>query len=432
MANSKTGAELSDSVLRRCGELTNGNSAYEAQVLEYLSHIQRTIILGGNEFQVDVNETWNWAKSKYPIILELKPKYNTGTLSVTNGSEVGAFSSAPAISLKGYHVRPNNLDIILVIRAHTAGQTAFEFDSAYPLDTDATMEYTAFKLDYELTPDYLIVDSLNKELSITDAGGTAVLSLTEGVYTPAQLATHIKTVADANATLTGTYTVGYDADLRKFSISTNSVTGVMNLGTGSMTKSCAALLGFNDRQVTITSTVYSDFMIGAIGKLIQPFQVYQNYNLSGEMVGMDEKKFQSDYPLHRVTEGIPTAFCQLHEDYEGRIIVRFNKYPSEDSVRTLVPYIPVPRDITDSALNKPLVPHKFIQVLEYGASHLVLIDKNDNKAGHYAQLTQSKLTALLKENRDEIIKSSKTYGEIIPRIEQIEQFNKRIQFRGYD
>jgi hypothetical protein len=431
MANSRTGADISDAVLRRCGELTSGNSSYEAQVLEYLSHIQRTIIIGGNEFSVDVNEVWNWSKAKYPMIINLSPKYNTGTISVTEGSEAGTLSVASASSLKGWHLRPDNKDVALVITTHTAGGTAVEFDGAYPFDTDATLTFTAFKLDYELTPDYLIVDALNKQLPVTDTGGTVVLSMTEGVYTPGDLATHMDTILDADGTLDGTFTITYDGDLRKFSFVSDTA-GTLDFGTGAVTKSAAALLGFDDAQITIgTTAVLSTYEVGDVGKLIQPFQVYRNYGMEGEIQGMNENKFQEEYPFQRITEGTPTRFGVLYES-DGKIIVRFNKYPSTDNIRIVVPYVPNPRDVTDSALCKPVIPLKFIQVLEYGATHLTLVDKNDNKAQHYLGLAQAKLNAMIKEARTQAINSGKDYGGIIPRRDQLERYNNRIQFRGYE
>ncbi len=69
MSQFRTTADLVDRVLKRCGEPTNGNSAYEADTLEHINNVHHTIVAGGNIFDLEVDEAWTWAKSKTPMLL---------------------------------------------------------------------------------------------------------------------------------------------------------------------------------------------------------------------------------------------------------------------------------------------------------------------------------------------------------------------------
>ena len=56
MAQFRTTADIVDSVLLRAGETANGNSAYESRALEYVNRIHRSLVVGGNEFNIEVDE----------------------------------------------------------------------------------------------------------------------------------------------------------------------------------------------------------------------------------------------------------------------------------------------------------------------------------------------------------------------------------------
>lgn len=106
MAQFRTTADLLDLALVNAGEVTNGNSSYESQLLGYLNRVHYALIAGGsipllNSVEVKIDEVWPWSKSKNPLIIELQPKQNTGTVSLTQGSEAVTFSAAPSISLAG-------------------------------------------------------------------------------------------------------------------------------------------------------------------------------------------------------------------------------------------------------------------------------------------------------------------------------------------
>ena len=124
MANFRNTNDLKISVLERAGELIDGTSPFDSRALKYINNIQQSLVSGGNEFGIDVDEAWSWAKATQPLILTLEPVVETGTVTVTLGSTVGAFSSAPAASQEGFFLKLEARDEYFRIRSHAAGATA--------------------------------------------------------------------------------------------------------------------------------------------------------------------------------------------------------------------------------------------------------------------------------------------------------------------
>ena len=168
MAQFRSSADILDLALQKAGEVTSGTSAYETQALNYLNRVHMTLISGGTiplgkDSTVQIDEIWPWSRAKFPLLIELQPKYNTGTITLTQGSESGTFSSAPTVSLKGYHIKVFGYDEWYKIGAHTASATAFELETAYAETGGSGLTYLAAKLDYELIPDYIVVNSDNDQ-----------------------------------------------------------------------------------------------------------------------------------------------------------------------------------------------------------------------------------------------------------------------------
>jgi len=420
LAQFRTTLDIVDSVLSRCGEVTNGNSAYESRALEFVNRIHRSIVAGGLEFNVDMDEIWVWARSQYPIILELKPKYNTGTVSLVKGSEAGSFSASVTDSVQGWHLQLDGRDGIYKIVTHAAGGTAFELDGAYDGDTGATLTYKAFKLDYDLVPTYLIIDSTNNKLDFKTSAGGSILTatLTAGSYTPSQLATHVATqmtTIAAGPTITGSYST----ITRKFTLSTNSAgatTLIPQFASGTnYYVSAHRLLGFDDEDVAAATIHVSTYILGGIAKFIEPMTIHRgDFYRPNEVFGLDKARFKKDYSINRVEEGYPDNFCKIVESQDGMITVRFNKYPIV-TTRVEVDWIPIPRDLKDNATSIPLIPRKFIDVLEYGASSDLMFEKEDTKADGFAQRTTTKLQAMMVQNRNELQKIGDHFGQVIAR-----------------
>ena len=174
MAQFRNTADLVDQILEEAGELSDGTSAYEADALRYANRLHQSIITGGTEFGIDIDKPFQWAKSRRPLILELKPKYDTGSVSLTNGSVDGTFSAAPTISLKGYHLKLDSRTEYMEIASHTAGATAFELDFPFLGDTESGLAYKAIKVDYDLIPSYIVIDGTNDKLDFEETTSTTL------------------------------------------------------------------------------------------------------------------------------------------------------------------------------------------------------------------------------------------------------------------
>ena len=68
--------------------------------------------------------------------------------------------------------------------------------------------------------------------------------------------------------------------------------------------------------------------------------------------------------------------------------------------------------------NIPIIPPAFSNVLEYGASTYLMIDKNDNRSESFAGLTKAKMAAMISANDREMAQASGgRVGQMIPRLD---------------
>lgn len=423
MANFRTTADILDSILLRSGEVTNGNSNYETRALEYLNRINHSILAGGNEFDTEVSEPWTWARADAPMILELQPKYNTGTISLTNGSEVGAFSAAVTDSLEGWYIKVESRDGVFKLAEHTAGATAFELNGAYDGTTGTTLTYRAIKLDYELVSTHITINDTNNKLDFEETASTELTAtIASGSYIPGDLASAIDTALTAAGA--SAYTISYSARTKKFTLTSDLAGGggtFKLLGaTGSNTDAgIFATLGLDDLDQATAATHISTYVFCGIARLIEPVtqhkgQTYSNLSQNRHIFGLDKNRFKRDYPLNQIREGYPDRMAKIIEQPDGRIIARFNKYPTE-TTRIELDYIPVPRDLQDNAVSIPVVPRKYLDVLEFGTASDLLFEKEDTKWEGFFSKAKLKLSAMVNNSRDELQKSGEHFGEIIAR-----------------
>lgn len=425
MAQFRTSADLVDRVLTRAGEPTNGNSALEADALEYLNLAHHYVVAGGNEIDIEIDEPWVWAREKYPMTIELLPKYDTGTVSLTNGSEAGTFSSAPSDSKKGWYLRlkTGNDSSVYRIASHTAGASAFELDGDFLGTTNATATFKVFKLDYELTPSYLVIDRFNDRIDFEETASTELTaSLTHGAYTPSDLATHIKTQLESAGA--STYTISYDGDTKKFTLASDLGGGggtfklLAQSGTN-VERSTLPLLGFDIEDQATAASHTGNYIIGGISRLLEPVRIHNVSSRRGSIELVDQGTMQVRFPLSTAEEGYPRYMSLIRETDDGCHTVRFDRYPDE-SVRIEIPYMAIPKDLKDNAASVPLVPRKDNQVLVYIAAYFLCLDKEDTKAQDYLALAQRKLRAMLSKNRSLLQRASETFAEILPRTDELE------------
>lgn len=152
MANFTSAKDLVEYVLDRAGEPTDGNSDFDAQALEELNRAYQAIVDGGQELDPDINEVWWWARSATPGTITLQAAIETGTIAVANDSTAVTFSSAPAVSVAGWHFKADGHADVFRVSTHTAATTGAVLDSVYTGDTDAAVAYRVAKLEYDLDP----------------------------------------------------------------------------------------------------------------------------------------------------------------------------------------------------------------------------------------------------------------------------------------
>jgi hypothetical protein len=420
MAFERTSAELVDEILELSGETTDGTSDYEDLALRKLNNVYKGLLSGGSEFGVDIAEPWVWAQAKKPIILELKPTYE-GTATLTNGSWAGTFSVAPSYSLEGRFFRVDSRADIYRIASHTAASTSFSLDQAY-LDDSGTVTFSAYKLDYDLTDDVIIVDSTNNKINFKENSVTELTAtLTSGVYSPTTFCTEV----DTRLTAAGaqSYTISFDSVTRKFSLVQGGTYFRLLFGTGTNANvSAAGLLGFDDNDQISATTYTSQYAKSGILRITKPITIFQDssaYNVSnresGKVFLIDSSTFLREYPLTRITEEIPDKFCLIDQNRFGVCRARFNTSVSEDSIRAEVEYIPVPRSLFDNSASIPLVPGSYADYLVFAATHYVLLDKSDNKSEKYFQLAQAKLQSMLNDARKGKSSAGLNFGKLVPR-----------------
>lgn len=424
MAQFRTTADIMDLALDNGGEVTNGNSSYEARVLGFLNRVHHAIISGGTisigkDATVQIDETWPWAKSRNPIVIELQPAYTQGNITVSRGSDSVTFYPAPSISLEGYHLQIPGREEVFKIAAHTADETTAYIDSAYPDESVTQVAFVAFKIDYNLIPAHLIVTDMNNKIQFQKtAGVTLTGTLTKGVYSPSELATHVASVmttAAGGPTITGSFS----SISGKFSLVSDGAgsTTLIIVGDGNLSAtSIHHTLGFDDATSTAGLTQTSTYVLGGISRLVEPFKIHKGAGVN--VTSVDPETLARNYPLRGTPKGNPDRFAVLRETADGLFTVRFNKYPD---VRTRIEadFVPVPHDLKDSDSSIPLVPRKHIDVLEDAATFYLMLLKSDDRMPVYANLVQGKLNEMIASHRGQLVRTGKFFGQIIPRREKL-------------
>jgi len=450
VANFRTTADLLDDVLRHCGEVTSdqGTSSLQSAALLYLNQIHNTVITGGNELEVDIDESWVWAQARRPLILNLNPPVTAGSVTLNQGSVTGTFSTAPQVngasaSVEGWYLKPDGGPEVYRIIQHTSGQTSFQLDCAFPQSNYAST-FHCFQLEYDLTPSYIVIDQYNDTLDFISRGTTVqTATMTHGAYTPGSLATHAASVLTSTDTNGNTYTGSYDSISRNFTLTSNlggTATALFTV-TGNGTnyyRSGWSTLGFDYLSQSGSASYSSAYPLGATARLTQPGRIYYGYSYglgqqSGQICALDPRSFDRDFNLINVRQGTPDYFMIVGEHaQDGRISIRLNKYPSQ-AMRIEFDHIPYPRDLQNNAQSVPRIPRKWNRILTYGAAYYLLLNKQDNNAGNYLQLSQQMLKGMMKANRQDLLKTGRNFGNVVARPDMLpEKSYRRLMVWGYD
>lgn len=431
MAQFRTTADIMDLALTNAGEVTNGNSPYETDLLNKLNRVHFSLLAGGTialgpDAAVEIDEVWPWAISRRPMIIELQPKITTGTITTTLGSEAITFSAGPSVSVAGWYLKIDGKEGVYRVASHTAASTSAEIDGAWPLASVSGGNFTLYKLDYDLVPTYIVIDETNNKIDFkkTSGGGVLTATLTAGSYTPADLITHVATqmtTAASGPTITGSYS----SITKLFTITSDgagSTTLLPMFATGTNQKQSAhKVLGYDDTDLTAALTHTSTYALGGIARLIEPFRVQRGTKM--EILGLDKESFGRSYSPNSISEGVPTKFAVIYEGDSGDLKVRFNGYPMEKT-RVEIDHVAVPRDLKDNAGSIPLVPRKFVDVLEDAATFYIMLLKHDSRMMDYAGLVKGKLQAMVNQHRGTLLRTGDSFGRIYPRLDNMGETRK--------
>jgi hypothetical protein len=407
----RTTADILDEVLRKAGEPTNGSSPWETPALTYLNKVHHAIIAGGSIFNVDVDEPWVWARSKHPIVLELEPAYTTGAITMTVNDINGTLTVAPTASLEGWHFQVNGKPTVYKIMKHTAGDTTIVLDSSFVNDTGAYL-FRAFKLDYEITPAYLYIDSSNDKLDFKEEAVTLTASMTHGAYTPSNLVAHA--VAQLNSPGTATWTGAYDSVLRQISITASVTAGMLGVSGNNKLRSTMTILGLDSLDYTAATSFTSSYASNSVSRLIEPLKIFSGETTEPFIRSTDPIKMQEDYPMSMCEQRVPERFCRISEDNTGTLVIRFSSYP-QFKMKAILDWIPVPRDLQDNAASYPRIPRTDVDVLIHGAAAYIAFDKEDSKFDTLMKLVNTGLQAMQKKNRSLLNRTGEYFAQIIPR-----------------
>lgn len=420
MSYQRSTRELKIEVLQRCGELTDGTSPYDAIAVSYLNKAQQSLFSGGNVFGFDVGEPWVWAQSKRPILLALTPAYK-GAATIVQGSAAGTFSVAPTISLQGRFFRVESREDIYRIATHSANSSNFTLDQPY-LANSGTYNFMAFKLDYELKDDSVIIDDSNNKIDFRENSSTTLTAtLTNGTYTPASLCAEIKTRMEAVGGQT--YTVSFNDLTRKFTIAQGGAYFDLVFASGpNVETSVSETLGYDliDLQNALTYT--SVYAMNGIMRLTRPIAMYREapmYYQSPRDVGkifmIDQNTFLREYPLNRLYQDMPDKFCAIEQSKYGLWKIRVNASVLHEDVRAEVNFIPVTRKLVDNEASFPKVPGPFADFLVYAASFFIQSDKSDEKKAESYELARTNLQAMISDARKNSSVAGNDYAKLVPR-----------------
>lgn len=366
---------IKNSVLFRCGELTNGTSSYDSKVLEYMNQIYRSILSGGNEFNLDLGKPWVWAKARSPGTLVLQTKYESGTISATNNSTSATLSLSPASSIQGQWIQINNTPDFYRISAQAG--TAVTLDAPYTGATVAGASFTVYFLEYDLAPEIerligpMVVDQQQDFNAPTDGliYGVDLNNINENYP--------LKFLDESVPTNFAQISKGVD----------NKIRVRFNAQTGAQTRVSFDYI-----------PIYSDLIIAsctASGSTITSnghgLRVGQPVSFTTAPTGLAVET------IYYVVSAATNTFS-VSASFGGSAI---GSLAGSGTVSSM-----------------PIIPPSFTQILDYGASFYLLTDKNDDRAVSYGQLATQKMQALISANSREMGQTGGArYGGLIPRLD---------------
>lgn len=421
MSQFRTTADILTEVLQKAGEPINGNSQYQTIALTYVNKVHHAIIGGGSILNINVDEPWVWARSKYPIVMELQPSFTSASVTVGNGSTNIIFQQAPSQSLEGWHFQVMGKSTVYKIMNHTAAGTTAQLDSNF-VDDSGVYSFRAMKLEYPIFPAFLYVDNYNdmlnfQEVTTTTAGSTTATRVTQlphGSFIPSNFIQTV--VAQLNSVGTAGYTGSYDTVANTFALSASAcVFNLLGASGANTIRSAMPTLGLNVLDYTAAQSYSSTNIPNAISRMVEPFKLFTTlWNKENFIYSTDPVKMQEDYPVQLIGQRVPDRFAHIGEDSAGVNWVRFNCYPGT-ATKVSIDWVPVPIDLQNNTASVLRLPRADADAVIHGAAAWVLYDKNDSKWETTIKLCSGQLDAMKKKNHGKLLRTGESFGQIIPR-----------------
>lgn len=385
---------IKKSALFRCGELTDGTSSYDEKTLEYMNQIYRSILSGGNEFNLDLGQPWVWAKSPAPGTLILRPQYDNttenATLTLVNGSTAGVFDVAPSISLKGQWIYINNTGDYYRISDHKAGDVSLTLDAGYTDASATKLPFVVYFLEYDLAPKInrllapMVVDKQQEFNAPLDGRiyGVDISNINENY--PLKFIDNVVPIvfAQISRSVTNTIRVRFNSQVNyQTRVSFDYIPVITDLQIHNWTQ----------------TTLGSSISIPNHGFALNDAVALEDLD------GLLPPEFAVDTIYYVVT--VTTNSFGLAATPDGSAIT-FTYASGQSSVGAVISTMPI-------------IPSVFTQILDYGASFYLCTDKNDERSQSYFQLCQQKMRAMIDANNRELSQSGGgRLGMFIPRLDQ--------------
>lgn len=149
MANYNSTQDLKIDVLRRCGELTDGTSEYDKDVITYLNRAQQGMLSGATDLDLNIGEPFPWAVNQYNSVLTIPTMIQDFATSATFMSNTITFASAPPNNLQGWLIQFEGQTEVYRIASHVGTATTALLDGPFVQPSGAGAA-NIFLIDFNL------------------------------------------------------------------------------------------------------------------------------------------------------------------------------------------------------------------------------------------------------------------------------------------
>ena len=163
------------------------------------------------------------------------------------------------------------------------------------------------------------------------------------------------------------------------------------------------------RAIQLIYTLASD-----VEQVLGPMRAFQPSE-TGNISGCSLEEMLSDYPLNRVTFGVPKRYAMVSEQR-----VQFSHYAGDNSelIRIEYDYKAMPTDLADDT-NEPLLPRDHRRILTDYIQGYIFAAKSDDRAGAALASCKAGMEGMADVQINKMAGQGAIFGQIIPRQGQV-------------